>query len=85
MLSLLSTAPTVGTLTAIIWLVHIITPRRFPNSKALAAYYGLDSSFKVSAKHVTSTRKCGGNKELHKTLVPSAYRLIRNHTEMFGR
>jgi hypothetical protein len=85
MLSLLSTAPQVGRLTAITWLVHIITPRRFPNSKALAAYCGLDPSLKVSAKHVTSTRKRGGNKELHKALVSSADRLIRSHTEMFGR
>lgn len=65
--------------------VHIITPRRFPNSKALAAYCGLDPSLKVSAKHVTSTCKRGGNKQLHKALVSSADRLIRNHTEMFGR
>lgn len=85
MLSLLMTAPQVGKLTAITWLVHIITPRRFPNSKALAAYCGLDPSLKVSAKHVTSTRKRGGNKQLHKILVSSADRLIRNHTEMFGR
>ncbi|MGN0405004.1 MAG: transposase, partial [Bariatricus sp.] len=85
MLSLLTTAPQVGTLTAITWLVHIITPRRFPNSKALAAYCGLDPSLKISAKHVTSTRKRGGNKELHKALVSCADRLIRNHTEMFGR
>jgi transposase len=85
MLSLLMTAPQVGTLTAVTWLVHIITPRRFPNAKAVAAYCGLDPSLKVSAKHVTSTRKRGGNKELHKALVSSADRLIRNHTEMFGR
>ncbi len=85
MLSLLMTAPQVGMLTAVTWLVHIITPRRFPNSKALAAYCGLDPSLKISAKHVTSTRKRGGNKELHKALVSSADRLIRNHTEMFGK
>lgn len=84
-LSLLMTAPQVGKLTAITWLVHIITPRRFPNSKALAAYCGLDPSLKVSAKHVTSTCKCGCNKQLHKVLVSNADRLIRNHTEMFGR
>jgi transposase len=85
MLSLLMTAPQVGRLTAITWLVHIITPRRFPNSKALAAYCGLDPSLKISAKHVTSTRKRGGNKQLHKSLVSCADRLIRNHTEMFGQ
>lgn len=85
MLDLLTTAPQIGTLTAVTWLVHIITPRRFPNSKALAAYCGLDPSLKTSAKHVTSTKKRGGCKELHKALVSSADRLIRNHTEMFGR
>jgi hypothetical protein len=85
MLSILTTAPQVGDLTAISWLAHIITPRRFPNSKAIAAYCGLDPSLKVSAKHVTSTTKRGGCKELHKALTSSADRLIRNHTEMFGR
>ena len=52
----LTTAPQVGITTAITWLVHIITPRRFPNAKAVAAYCGLDPSLKVSAKYVTSTR-----------------------------
>lgn len=85
MLDLLMTAPQVGLQTAIIWLAIIITPRRFPNAKALAAYCGLDPSLKISAKHVTSTRKRGGNKQLHKALVSSADRLIRNHTEMFGK
>ena len=85
MLSILTTAPQIGDLTAITWLAHIITPRRFPNLKAIAAYCGLDPSLKVSAKHVTSTTKRGGCKELHKALTSSADRLIRNHTEMFGR
>lgn len=84
-LSLLTTAPQVGTVTAMTWLIHIITPRRFPNAKALAAYCGLDPSLKISAKHVTSTRKRGGNKALHKALVSCGDRLIRNHSEMFGR
>ena len=85
MLCLLTTAPQVGDITAITWLAHIITPRRFPNSKALAAYCGLDPSLKVSAKKTTSTKKRGGCKELHKALTSSADRLIRNHNEMFGR
>lgn len=85
MLDILTTAPQVGALTAITFLAHIITPNRFPNSKALAAYCGLDPSLKISAKHVTSTKKRGGNKALHKTLVSCGERLIRNHTEMFGR
>lgn len=85
MLALLTTTPQVGIITAITWLVHIITPRRFPNGKALAAYCGLDPSLKISAKHVTSTVKRGGNKHLHKALVSCADRLIRQHTEMFGQ
>lgn len=85
MIAILTTAPQVGYVTAITWLAHIITPRRFPNSKAVAAYCGLDPSLKVSAKHVTSTVKRGGCKELHKALTSSADRLIRNHTELFGR
>ena len=85
MLSLLTTAPQVGDLTAITWLVHIVTPRRFPNSKAVAAYCGLDPSLKVSAGHVTSSTKRGGCRPLHNALVSCGDRLIRNHTEMFGR
>ena len=85
MLKLLTSAPQVGEITAITWLAHIITPRRFPNSKALAAYCGLDPSLKVSAKHVTSTVKRGGCKELHHALTSSGDRLIRCHSEMFGR
>ncbi len=85
MLDLLMTAPQIGRVTAVTWLAHIITPRRFPNSKAVAAYCGLDPSLKISAGHVTSAKKRGGNKQLHKALVNSADRLIRSHTEMFGK
>lgn len=85
MLHILTSAPQIGEVTAITWLAHIITPRRFPNAKAVAAYCGPDPSLKVSAKHVTSTVKRGGCKELHKALTSSADRLIRSHTEMFGK
>ena len=85
MLNILTSAPQIGDITAITWLAHIITPRRFHNAKALAAYCGLDPSLKISAGHVTSTVKRGGCKELHKSLTSSADRLIRNHNEMFGR
>ena len=85
MLRILTTAPQVGETTAITWLAHIITPRRFHNAKALAAYCGLDPSLKVSAKHVTSTVIRGGCKELHHALTSSADRMIRIHNEMFGR
>lgn len=83
MIHILTSAPQVGEVTVITWLAHIITPRRFSNSKALSAYCGLEPSLKVSAKHVTSTVKRGGCKKLHKALTSSADRLIRNHSEMF--
>ena len=85
MIRILTSAPQIGEVTAITWLAHVITPRRFPNAKALSAYCGLDPSLKVSAKHVTSTVKRGGCMELHKALTSSGDRLIRNHSEMFGR
>ena len=84
MIRILSTAPQVGELTAIIWLARVVTPRRFRNAKALAAYCGLDPSLKISAGKVTSTIMRGGNKPLHKALNMSAHRLIYHHNEMFG-
>ena len=84
MIRILSTAPQVGELTAIIWLARIVTPRRFRNAKALSAYCGLDPSLKISAGKVTSTVMRSGNKALHKALNMSAHRLIRLHDEMFG-
>lgn len=72
MLRILTSAPQIGEVTAITWLTHIITPRRFSNAKAVAAYCGLDPSLKVSAKHVTGTVKRGGCKELHKALTASS-------------
>ena len=85
MLNILMTAPGIGITVACTWLAIVITPRRFPNDKAVAAYSGLDPSLKVSAKHVTSTVKRGGNKDLHYALCMSASILIKNHNEMFGR
>ncbi|MBQ9361083.1 MAG: IS110 family transposase [Lachnospiraceae bacterium] len=84
MIRILSTAPQVGELTAIIWLARVITPRRFRNAKALSAYCGLDPSLKISAGKVTSTVMRGGSKPLHKALNMSAHRLIYHHNEMFG-
>lgn len=84
MIRILCTAPQVGEMTAIIWLARVVTPRRFPNSKALSAYCGLDPSLKISAGKVTSTTMRGGNKALHKALNASAHRLIYRHNEMFG-
>ena len=84
MIRILSTAPQIGQLTAVIWLARVITPRRFHNAKALSAYCGLDPSLKISAGKVTSTVMRSGNKALHKALNMSAHRLIRRHNEMFG-
>ena len=84
MIRILSTAPQVGELTAIIWLARVVTPRRFRNAKALSAYCGLDPSLKISAGKVTSFGMRGGNRALHKALNMSAHRLIYHHNEMFG-
>ena len=84
MIRILTTAPQIGELTAVIWLARVITPRRFPNAKALSAYCGLDPSLKISAGKITSTIMRGGSKPLHKALNMSAHRLIYRHNEMFG-
>jgi hypothetical protein len=85
MMKLLCTAPGIGEHTATLWLARIVTPKRFPNEKALAAYCGLDPSLKVSAGKVTSTVKRGGCKDLHSTLCMAASNLVRRHNEPFGR
>ncbi len=79
------TVPQIGELTAVIWLANIVDINRFPSDRALSAYCALDPSLKVSANHVTSTKKRGGCKALHKMLCSCADRLIRTHTEMFGQ
>ena len=85
MIPMLMTAPQIGEVSAITWLSQVVTPNRFPNDRAVAAYCGLDPSLKVSANHVTSTKKRGGCKQLHKTLCSCADRLIRTHNEIFGQ
>lgn len=85
MIQLLTTVPGVGNFTAVIWLANIITPKRFPTSKACSAYCGLDPSVQISAKHVTARYIRKGNKSLHSALVQSASILIKNHNELFGR
>ena len=85
MVRLLCTTPGVGEITCFTWLAYIGTPNRFRNAKALAAYAGLDPSLKVSAGKVTSTKKRGGCQILHKILVAGADRIMRNHSEAFGR
>lgn len=85
MVRILCTTPGVGEITCFVWLAFIGTPRRFHNAKAVAAYCGLDPSLKVSAGKVTSTKKRGGCRVLHAILVSSADRIIRAHSEAFGR
>ena len=84
LISKLCTVPGVGETTAVLWLSIIITPSRFPNSKSISAYCGLDPSLKVSAGKVTSTVKRGGNKLLHYYLNMSANILLRSRTDNFG-
>lgn len=84
-LELLESVPGVGIQTAITWLAQIVTPRRFPNEKAIAAYCGCDPSLKVSAGKVISTVKRGGRKDLHSALCSAASNLMRIHSEPFGR
>ena len=84
MMKLLTSAPGIGNQTAALWLSRVITPRRFPNAKALAAYCGSDPSVKVSAGKVTSTVKRGGRKDLHSALCMAASNLMRRHSEPFG-
>lgn len=82
---ILCSAPGVGEITCFTFLAYVGTPLRFPNAKALSAYAGLDPSLKVSAGHVTSTKKRGGCRTLHAILVTGADRIIRAHSEAFGR
>lgn len=85
MVRILCTTPGIGEITCFTWLAYIGTPRRFPNSKAISAYCGLDPSLKVSAGKVTSVKKRSGCRTLHSILVTSADRIIRAHSEAFGR
>lgn len=85
MLELLCTAPGIGPSTAVLWLIQIVTPRRFHSAKAVAAYCGVDPSLKISADKVTSRKRRGGNMKLHAGLCASANTLIRASGEPFGR
>ena len=85
LIPILMTAPGIGEVAAITWLAHIMDPTRFPNAKALAAYCSLDPSLRISAQHVTSTKKRKGNKDLHFALCHSASIIIGYHNEHLGR
>ncbi len=81
----LCTAPEIGEITAVIFLANIVTPKRFPKPKALAAYCGFDPSVQTSAGHKTSNKGRGGNKAVHNSIGAAANRLIRRNHEMFGK
>ena len=81
----LTTAPQIGEITAVTFLANIVTPKRFHNPKALAAYCGLDPSVQTSAGHKTSNKGRGGNKAVHDIIGTAASRLIWRSSEMFGK
>jgi hypothetical protein len=68
--------PGVGEGTAITWLAEVIDPRRFGNSKQLAAYCGCDPSLKVSAGKVTQHVRRKGNLRLHDALSQCATSVV---------
>jgi transposase len=81
----LLTVPSVGELTALVWLCEIVTPLRFKTSSHLAAYCGCDPSLKVSAGKVTSQTRRKGNSKLHSQLIRVAGACINRHSEPFGQ
>jgi len=81
----LMTVPSVGELTALVWLSEILTPLRFSTAAQLAAYCGCDPSLKVSAGKVTSQTRRNGNAKLHFQLSKIAGSCINRHREPFGR
>ena len=81
----LLTVPSVGELTALVWLCEIVTPLRFKTSSQLAAYCGCDPSLKVSAGKVTSQTRRKGNSKLHTQLLRVAGACMNRRSEPFGR
>ena len=81
---LLCSIPGFGPLSSLYWMTEVVTPTRFPNSKALAAYAGCDPSLKVSAGKVTSYSRRGGNQKLHQALTHAAQTLIAKPREPMG-
>ena len=84
MMRLLTTVPGVGEYTAAVWLVRVVTPRRFSSPKALVAYAGFDPSVKVSAGEVTSTEKRKGDALLHSRFSMAASNLLNRRSEPYG-
>ena len=81
----LKTVPSVGNITALVWLSEVVTPLRFETVKHLSAYCGCDPSLKVSADKVTSRVRRKGNNKLHYQLTKVAGTCINRHSEAFGK
>jgi hypothetical protein len=77
--------PSVGELTALVWLCEIVTPLRFKTAAQIAAFCGCDPSLKVSAGKVTSQSRRKGNLKLHSQLSKIAGTCINRHCEPFGQ
>jgi transposase len=80
----LRTVPGVGETTALTWLAEITDPRRFQNSKQVAAFSGCDPSVKVSAGKITSYVRRQGNLRLHQSLLYAASGLMRRRDDPLG-
>ena len=81
----LCTVPSVGEITALIWLAEVVTPLRFSVKEKLIAFCGCDPSLKISAGKVTSQTRRGGNTRLHYQLVKVAGSCVNHHSEPFGQ
>jgi transposase len=81
----LMTVPSVGEITALVWLAEVVTPRRFGIKEKLIAFCGCDPSLKISAGKVTSQTRRGGNTRLHYQLIKVAGSCINRHKEPFGQ
>ena len=80
LLDILQTVPGVGIGTAMVWLAEVVDPRRFVNSKQVAAYCGCDPSLKVSAGKVTEHVRRKGNLKLHEALLQCATAVLSRGT-----
>ena len=80
LLEILQTVPGVGPGTATVWLAEVVDPRRFQNSKQVAAYAGCDPSLKVSAGKVTEHVRRKGNLKLHEALLQCATAVVARGT-----
>lgn len=85
LLAILRSVPGVGQNTALAWLTEIGDPKRFLNSRQVAAFAGCDPSLKVSAGKVTSFVRRAGNLRLHQALLYSARAVMASASEPLGR